>query len=232
MKRISIIIPAYKEEDYIEETLSKLDFIRRKSDGVYKMEIIVVVNGEKDNTENIAQRYANKVIHSNMGPSAARNKGAAEAQGEIYVFLDADTQISENLIEEIIKHTNEPVIGTAKALPEVQNFKAKMLTFIKNFLLKTGLCKGSNGIIFCPSETFKKSGGFDERLFVGEIHDFYKRALKHSKYIYLDSCYVIPSLRRYEKEGYLKTLFFWIKWSIFYLFNKHSKVEKNYDFVR
>ena len=88
---ISIVIPAYNVENYIEQCL--LSVIKQ----TYKtLEIIVVDDGSKDKTGEIADKYAKMddriiVVHQNNGglPNA-RNTGMKYAHGEYVMFLDSD----------------------------------------------------------------------------------------------------------------------------------------------
>ena len=94
---ISIIIPAYNEEKFIEQTLISL---KKQNCGI-PYEIIVCDNNSKDKTPEIAQKYADKVVsETKQGGGYARNKGASIAQGKYLVFTDADTVFPENYLEE------------------------------------------------------------------------------------------------------------------------------------
>lgn len=83
---ISIIIPAYNEEKYIEEVLEVVTDIP----GLF--EVIVVSDGSTDGTVQVAQRYPVKVIELpiNLGKGGAMMAGAREAKGKYLFFLDAD----------------------------------------------------------------------------------------------------------------------------------------------
>lgn len=88
---ISIIIPVFNTELYLEECLESV--INQSID---EYEIIIVNDGSTDNSSNIAdacaQQYSYiKVIHqSNQGVFVARNRGLLEAKGDYVIFLDAD----------------------------------------------------------------------------------------------------------------------------------------------
>ncbi|GIW62271.1 MAG: hypothetical protein KatS3mg090_0097 [Patescibacteria group bacterium] len=95
--KISVIIPAYNEEKYIEATLKSLTKQTKKP-----FEIIVVDNNCTDRTAEIAKKYNCKVIkETRQGITPARNKGFSSAQGDIFVKLDADTIVDKDFLEKI-----------------------------------------------------------------------------------------------------------------------------------
>lgn len=90
-KKISIIVPVYQVEKYLEECLDSI------IEQTYKnLEIIVVDDGSKDNSSKICDNYKEKdnriiVIHKeNGGISSARNAGLDIATGEYIAFFDSD----------------------------------------------------------------------------------------------------------------------------------------------
>lgn len=101
---ISIVIPMYKVELYIEKCL--LSCIRQNL-SYDEYEIIVVNDGSPDNSLIIAEQIATTVknIHvvsqSNKGLSAARNTGLSLAKGEYVWFVDSDDWIEENCLGRI-----------------------------------------------------------------------------------------------------------------------------------
>lgn len=231
-QKISFIIPAYNEEKFIQKTLQSI-----KNIATHSPEIIVVVNGSEDKTLEISKSNATKVLNfpKAIGPSAARNEGAKIATGDVFIFLDADTEVSDNVIREVLANMNYNIIGVCSATTETEAIKkdkklrAKIFFAFKNFIHKTKLHKGSIALIFCNREVFFKTNGFNKDMQVGELNDFIKRAIKTgATYKFLDSCHVITSLRRYEKEGYLKMFLFWIKWKIVLMFKINKKIIGRY----
>lgn len=229
--KVSVIIPARNEERFIQKTIESL-----KSTTIRPLEIVVVVNGSDDKTFEISKRYADKVLNFSeaLGPSAARNEGAKIAGGGIFVFLDADTKISDNAIAEIVNNCDRDVIGVCSAVvvetKKDRRLKAKIFYAFKNIIHKTNIYKGSVALIFCRREVFFRINGFDKDMWVGELGDFIKRAVKTgAKYKFLDNCYVNTSLRRYEKKwGYAKMILFWIEWKVSSLFGTDKNFKKKY----
>lgn len=100
---ISIIVPAYNEEKYLEECLTTI-----KSQSYPNIELIVVDDGSIDTTNKISKKYADRFIsQQHQGPAIARNKGASFARGEILVFIDADMFLDKRYIERIIRPIQE-----------------------------------------------------------------------------------------------------------------------------
>ena len=95
------------------------------------MEIIVVVNGSQDKTFGIAELYADKVLDfpNPFGVCVARNKGAKIAKGNILIFLDADSQLSENAIEEIVQFVDENTLGSCIGRADNNTLKRKLFFY-------------------------------------------------------------------------------------------------------
>lgn len=90
---ISVIVPCYKGEQYIAACLDNL--LNQKYQ--LKLEIIVVVDGDVDNTASIAKKYPVKVIvlENNKGLSAARNIGLEASTGDYVHFMDVDDKVND-----------------------------------------------------------------------------------------------------------------------------------------
>lgn len=104
-RRISVIIPVYQVEDYIEKCIQS---VCRQT--YNNLEIILVDDCSKDRSGDICDDYAKRdtrirVIHqsSNGGVSLARNTGMAQATGEYYMFVDSDDWVGETLCEDAIR---------------------------------------------------------------------------------------------------------------------------------
>lgn len=97
---LSIIIPAFNVERFIESTLKMLI-----AQNLEKCEVIVIDDGSKDNTLQIAEKIASedkriKVIHQeNKGVSVARNVGIKESKSEYLLFMDADDTLTPGTLD-------------------------------------------------------------------------------------------------------------------------------------
>ncbi|NOZ82759.1 MAG: glycosyltransferase [Euryarchaeota archaeon] len=91
---LSVVVPAYNEERYIEACLRS---IRAQSMDV---ELVVVDNGSEDATPRIAEEYADRVVYEpRRGVAFARDAGWRHAKGELVAFTDADTVVPETWAE-------------------------------------------------------------------------------------------------------------------------------------
>ena len=103
MPKVSVIVPIYNVEKYLEKCINSL-----LSQTLEDIQIILVNDGSKDNSGNIAKEYEknnkNRVIYvekENGGLSDARNYGLKYATGDFIAFLDSDDYIEKNAYEEM-----------------------------------------------------------------------------------------------------------------------------------
>ena len=103
MPKVSVIVPIYNVEKYLEKSINSL-----LSQTLEDIQIILVNDGSKDNSGNIAKEYEknnkDRVIYvekANGGLSDARNYGLKYATGDFIAFLDSDDYIEKNAYEEM-----------------------------------------------------------------------------------------------------------------------------------
>lgn len=109
---LSVIIPAYKEKDRIGQTLLTIEaFLNAKT---YDYEIIVVVDGSKDTTAEIARSFSDRVSNlrvienvENHGKGYVVRQGLLEAKGKYHVFLDADGSTSIDHVDAFLPQFEE-----------------------------------------------------------------------------------------------------------------------------
>lgn len=106
--KVSVIIPVYNVEQYIEECL-----VSAMNQTLKDIEIICVNDGTKDNSMDIVNRYAvddQRIViinKENGGLSSARNAGIAKSSGEYLYFLDSDDYIADNMLEMLYNEAKE-----------------------------------------------------------------------------------------------------------------------------
>jgi glycosyltransferase involved in cell wall biosynthesis len=190
-------------------------------------EIIVVNNNSTDKTVEIAENYGIKVVKcKKQGISSARNYGAEKAKGNIIAFLDADGVANKKWVEEIKKHFSKT--KNCDALCGINIFDSKNpfrlffynlynlvtfpLTWINNSIGKY-FVTGNNMAI--KKDLFIEAGKFPN--YIAEDIKLGKNLRKfHPLKIKSDiQMRVIYSSRRFEKNGFFKTLIPWISYSFF-----------------
>lgn len=101
--KVSIIIPVYNLENYIEKTIRSLQALTYNN-----LEIVIVDDGSTDSSLSIIQKIASEdsriifVSQSNGGAAKARNTGLTLATGEFITFVDGDDMLSPNAIADNI----------------------------------------------------------------------------------------------------------------------------------
>lgn len=224
--KVSVIIPTLNEEKNIENLLKSLKNQTYKG----KYEIIVADGNSEDKTREIAKKYTKKVIVEKIRNAAAeRQAGAKIAEGEILLFVDADSNVDENWIQEMINSfKNKNVVSAGGWVGPLEkdfliNFTSKFWSLAVYFslLVRLPLIVGSNMAI--RRDIFNKIGGFEINKISGEDTSLIRSASKYGKYKYNSKAKVYVSIRRIKKMGRKKYLFFHIKNHFnTYFFNKPS----------
>lgn len=108
--KISLIIPAFNVEKYIEKCI--LSLLQQDMDEK-EYEIIIINDGSKDNTavilHELSQRYSNLnyITTTNQGVGTARNLGIERAKGSVIMFIDADDYLTPNCLNRIYNTIKE-----------------------------------------------------------------------------------------------------------------------------
>ena len=193
---VSVIMPAYNALPYIGQAIRSV-----LEQDYSSLELIVVDDGSSDGTPAAARYFGERVRvveQKNAGPAAARNRGAAEARGELLAFLDADDVWAPGKVRAQVDYLREtPAAGvvygqwvrwSAQAdgsfaerppLPpdagDERTIK-KLSGWIYPELLL-------DSVVWIVSAMVRKSvwdalGGLDETLRIGEDYDFFLRAAR------------------------------------------------------
>jgi glycosyltransferase involved in cell wall biosynthesis len=176
---ISIIVPIYNVENYLEDCLDSI-----LAQSFQNFEVILVNDGSTDRSGLICEDYAKKdvrikVVHQEYrGVSSARNVGVANAEGEFIGFVDSDDRIDIHMYKnlyELCKETSSD-ISICKLGREIDGKLVNKDTreFIKEMDNEEGLRELFKGILFRFSlcnKLFKKSCFKDVVFPEGRIHE-------------------------------------------------------------
>ena len=159
---ISVILPAYNAEAYIEEAVRSA-----LAQTWSELEVLVVDDGSADRTREICEQLAKAdgrlrvLSRENGGAAAARNTGIAEAKGDFFCFLDADDRLLPRMVEDLYngwaERRNPLVLAQIGRIEEdeegnrlpddVNSNEAPLLLSPEKFLRSLLLCTGDSS--FC-----------------------------------------------------------------------------------
>lgn len=147
-KKISVIIPSYKAEKFIQKDLLKIKDVLDQISNPY--EIICVVDGQVDNTYEKAQKLAKKFpgkirvegYLTNLGKGHAVRFGMAKSKGDIVGFVDAGLEINPNGISMLMEHFEwygaDIIIGSKRhpASKVVYPWQRKIISIVYQIIVR------------------------------------------------------------------------------------------------
>lgn len=174
---ISFIVPAYNEERLLGATLDALHAAGRAVGEPY--ELVVVDDASTDRTAGIAQRHGAVVVSvTHRQIAATRNSGAREANGELFIFVDADTIVNEAVVRAAVEALRDGAVGGGAAVEfdgTVPLYARLLMPVLVRLFRAARLAAGC--FLFCTRSAFVAVGGFDEA-FYGAEELVMSRALK------------------------------------------------------
>jgi len=239
--KVSIIIPVLNEENYLPEVLQHLKKINPPP-----FEIIAVDGGSEDHTLSILSEHGITTFKAEQ-PSRAKqmNLGAKNANGDLLVFLHADTLVPSNLISLVSGYLLNKKLALGGFVSIMKGGKNRPLLSFLNYLKtwlwtlvinpKRLLFNGlkiifGDQVMFCRKNDFLQIQGFNERYPVLEDAELCLRMNRLGKIKQFPEK-VFSSDRRVEKQGFLKALwvyvFIAVLWTIGFPAEKLAKYYKN-----
>lgn len=198
---LSIIVPVLNEARTITHTLNALKPFRQRG-----VEVIVVDGGSDDDTAQLAQPLADRVMRGPRGRAAQMNEGAKVASGFIFLFLpsgttlpaDADTQVmvGRGRDTSVWGRFDMRLVGEHAFLPiaaRILNWRSRM----------SGIAAHEQAI-FVQRETFFRIGGFTDIPVMDDV-DISKRLKAISPPICVASRVTVRA-KRFDREGFWTTL--------------------------
>ncbi len=222
---LSIIIPTFNEEKKIGDTINN---VLNGADKENILEIIIADGGSIDDTIKIAKDLSAKtIIVSGKNRATQLNTGASIAKGAILFFLHADSIPSPGYSAKIIEAVNKKYhSGCFRLTFDHDHWFLKSNAWFTRFNVNA-IRFGDQGL-FSTKDAFKKSGGYNEKLFIMEDQEIIQRLKKNSSFKVLDS-YVKTSARKYLSNGIYKTQgTFFIIWLLYYIGVSQKRLLKLY----
>ena len=203
---LSIIIPAYNEEEY-------LPFLLRSIQGqTYKdYEVIVADAASTDTTREVAASFGARVVAGGK-VAVGRNNGAAVAKGENLLFLDADVVLPDPWFLQItIAEFEKRGLGAAACKIDPLSDKKidKVFHEVFNYFMlvtQATVPHAPGSCIFVKKSVHEKLHGFDPEITLAEDHDYVNRAGKIAKFGVLKTSKIPVSVRRFDRDGRLNIM--------------------------
>lgn len=158
---VSVIITTKNEESVIGRLIKSI-----KNQTYRNFEIILVDNNSQDKTVEVAKSLGVKVANKGPERSAQRNFGAKIAKGKYLLFVDADMELSKNVIEECIQEIYLSKNLGGVAIPE-KSKATDLWGRVKGFERSIYNEKGdpvTDAARFFPKKIFTSAGGYDEEI--------------------------------------------------------------------
>jgi glycosyltransferase involved in cell wall biosynthesis len=174
---VSFIIPAYNEEAELPRCLRSIREAAESAGCDY--EIVLVDDGSTDGTASIGRKFGAQLVSINRRQiAAARNAGAKNAHGDLFIFVDADTRIALRHVVDVTRVLAAGFLGGGARLAIEREipFWGEMLFAVLSAVY-FALNLGAGAFLFTTRENFFATGGFDERYFASE-EIFFTLALK------------------------------------------------------
>ncbi|TDX43106.1 glycosyl transferase family 2, partial [Cytobacillus oceanisediminis] len=151
MLKVSVIVPFYNVEDYLEQALDSL-----KHQTLKEIEVIMINDGSSDRSLKIAEKYAREYKNFQLvnckkkrGPGFVRNIGLRQAKGKYIGFLDADDFYEKTTCETLFyiaeKHKVDIAVGNVRQFQNDNFFLSGLhKKAFKNHLKTTSIQKDSD----------------------------------------------------------------------------------------
>jgi glycosyltransferase involved in cell wall biosynthesis len=228
---ISIVVPAFNEEHYLSETLASLNRAKMFLQAEYSIaaEIIVVDNDSDDSTADVARSMGATVLNeSHHNVAQVRNTGAKLCQGDVIVFVDADTLVPDKLLVRIADIMSDETCLGGAVDTEYRPRKLTIKTYLQFWRIigkLTGMAQGATQ--FYRKQIFFAIRGYDEKLFLGEDVDLHWRLKKlarrqNGRVVLIEDLRVIPSTRRFDQWRLWRTLL-WTNPFFILMFRRNKK---------
>lgn len=181
---ISVIIPAYNEEKLLKQSIEQITFaFTTNKDEALSWEIIVCDNNSSDRTAQVAAEMGAMVAFEPINQiSRARNAGAAIAQGDWFLFIDADSYPTPELIGQVldvIESGKYIGCGTTVLVEGGTLFNKLRMERLNPFFRLLNFTGGA--FLLSQREAFHSIQGFSSSLFAFEEIDFVIRLKKYGR---------------------------------------------------
>jgi rSAM/selenodomain-associated transferase 2 len=201
MQAISIIVPILNEVDTLPDLFEHLLFCQRQG-----CEVILVDGGSVDNSVALARLAGFTVFETSQGRARQMNIGAAAAQGDVLIFLHADTRLPVNADRIISQTLADSCNGWGRFDVHIEGRSSmlKVISTLMNLRSRlSGIATGDQAI-FIKRSLFDQVGGFPDQALMEDI-EISRRLKRLCRPVCLKEK-VTTSGRRWESRGIWRTI--------------------------
>jgi glycosyltransferase involved in cell wall biosynthesis len=210
---LSIIIPAYNEERLIGPTLRAVHAAAGATGAPY--EVIVADDASSDRTADIAREHGARVVSVDHRQIAAtRNAGARQAQGDQFLFVDADTVVNAAAVRAAVRAMHRGAVGGGcgvrldRRVPLYGQVLLRVVVLVFRIVRLAGGC-----FLFCTRDAFEAVGGFDEKLYGSEEITMSRALKQQGRFVVLPEV-VTTSGRKLRAYSGLEVLRFLVRMAL------------------
>lgn len=222
MKKISVIVPAHNEEQFIGKCLKSIQAASRRCNN--PVEVVVCLNRCTDNTESIARSFDVHITFvEEPNVAKVRNQAVKVSSGDVVIAIDADSTMSENLIQEVLNKMDSGRYVGGGILTIVDRINPLTIILGALVILPSFLTmRFSGGMFWFSRQAFDEVGGFDEDYLTGEdlqLRLSLGKLAKHQrkKYGVITKARIRTSARKLDEIGVMSFLknpkWFWYSMS-------------------
>jgi glycosyltransferase involved in cell wall biosynthesis len=169
--KISVVVPAFNEEKLLGRSLAEIKSAAAAfADRGWEFELVVCDNNSTDRTAEIAREAGARVVFEPFNQiGRARNSGAAAANGDWLIFVDADSHPSKPLFVEVAGQisSGKCLAGGSTVKMDDPRYAAGLITGLWNLTSRWKKWMAGS-FIFVEAAEFRRMGGFNTKMFAAE----------------------------------------------------------------
>jgi rSAM/selenodomain-associated transferase 2 len=198
MLRISVIVPALNEEHHLAATLASVKLSSAD-------ELIVADGGSQDSTMTVASQFTPHVLACPAGRARQMNRAAQQAQGDILLFLHADTLLPPGGLDLVRAAMRSPqVVGGSFRLAFLPSTPGlRVVAWGANLRTRFGKLPFGDQALFVRRTLFEALGGYADMPFLEDVW-LVRRLRRHGRLALIPRA-VHTSGRRWQRHGLVST---------------------------